>query len=124
MADTNTSKPIFSAFEWGHDAVNADGVTVPGRVYADLLNKTHDITLGVATILEILERDRLSAEFGDDRPILSVHAESALMRLAIRSAHMLRDEAEHSTQWAYDQCTPEGRKAKTAAWAELLKRQA
>lgn len=123
MADTNTSKPIFSAFEWGHDEVNAQGVTVPGDVYADLLNKTRDITHGVATILEILERDRLSTEFDNDRPILSMHAESALMRLAIRSAHMLRDETERSTQWAYDHCTPEGRKER-GAWVRATQRQA
>ena len=122
MADTNTSKPIFSAFEWGHREVSAEGVTVPGRVYADLLNMTRDISEGVATILEILEHDML-AEDADEPRLFAGNAESALMRLAIRSAHMLRDETERSTDWVYRYQTPEGRKgaADLAAWTAQRK---
>ena len=124
MADTNTTnEPIFSAFEWGHEGVNAEGVTIPGRVFAKLVNQTRDITHGVATIMEILERDMLS-EDADEPCIFRGSESSVLMRLAIRSAHMLRDETERLTDWAYKYQTPEGRKEHAAAWNRTTQRQA
>jgi len=118
MAEANTTnEPIFSDFEWNYSEVSTDCVTVPGWVYAELPNTT--IAEHVATILEILERDRLSEESDDP---LTRNTELALTRLAIRSAHMLRAETERSTEWAYQYQSPEGRKANAAEWARDTQR--
>lgn len=105
MADADTTKgPIFEAFRWADDDLYDDHVTVPGRVFADLTNTVRDIASGVATILEIMERDRLAKEDGERAMLPHIEAES-LSRLAIQAAKLLEAEAQRGAYWAAEHRT-------------------
>ena len=100
--DTNNT-PIYQAFEWYRP--NTHRATVPAYVLAKQGNMVRDISAGVGVILSMLERDRLAHDDGEPQ-ILGNQDAATLLRHAIRSMEMLRDESERLTDWASEHATP------------------
>ena len=94
------SKAIFEPFEWHRVPLGASS-SVPAHVSADFAAEVQDVTRGVRTILQILERDAQEAELvdddGGDVPALlsPLHAEH-LRRLCIAALELLGDRAEQT----------------------------
>lgn len=69
MADASTPsndpRPIFEPFAW-HGLRGAEAAP-DLRTVADFASEVHDMTRGVALVLEMLERDALLASHNDDR---------------------------------------------------------
>jgi hypothetical protein len=91
-------EPQHKAFEWADPGVSE---AMPARPAIMFFNMTRDITEGAATALQILEGCRLAEEnHGDDeRPLLSLADQGALMRLVIGSLGALSAAAENCTEW-------------------------
>ncbi|MDO8262195.1 MAG: hypothetical protein Q7T21_03110 [Gallionella sp.] len=103
----------FQPYRWANKEVDDDSVMIPGPEYADLASKVNEISQGISVILEMIEISMLERG-GDKKPLLSPHAEGALLRLAIRSADMLTEQSEDGMQWAYSQHTKAGRKERAS----------
>lgn len=96
--DTFTS-PIFQSFSWHH----AD---VPPSCQKALAEHTHDISNGIAKLLELIEFHESQAM--DDEPLLAPVDKGTLLRLAITSSKLL-------AHFAYAQISRANRAQRKAA---------
>ena len=104
--------PHFEPFKWHRD--ETEHANLPGGAVMSFATKARDISLGVQTILEIIERDSLAEDFGDKK-LFSENHQSGLLRMAIASLSMLGIRSGEIIDWAYEHHTDAGRSEGKAA---------
>ena len=106
--DTSEQQPIFTHFSWHRQEL--ESANLPGTYLTSITGAVRDISSGVGSILELLEKNEMERECYDDQQIIfDRYVASNLARLAIRSLEMLNAEAERLTNHAWEIHTPEGR---------------
>lgn len=110
---TRTTEAVFKPNKWGPDDV--ENCLIPGRTYSEFVRTAHDVSYGVAAILEMPDVNALEKADTDGAPILSEYHAGVLLRLAITSVTMVGDKAERSIERARKTHTPEGREPNRAA---------
>lgn len=68
---------------------------------AKMIELAHDVSDGVALCLELLSEDDLRRQ-NDEAPMLGIGDTTRLMRLAVASLRMLRDEAHSRIENTHD----------------------
>jgi len=78
-------------FSW----LKPDARYLPGAQHTE---NTHDAANGIAMLLEMVEASDLAAET-EDGPSMAPNERATLIRLAMVTARMLRDEARQHIEW-------------------------
>ena len=93
MAEVHFSEQqtTFQPFSW----LNSDARRYP---LADFVTKTHDISSGIACVLELLE-DSMLREIDGGPQLLTLYQRGALLRYSISSATLLQDESSRGIEW-------------------------
>ena len=109
-AEETTSAPLFDPFEYHREELEDHNVTLPAHPMIKLLGRIQDVAGGIATIIEINNRDTTEKEgYANPQVLLSPNDHWQLSRLSIAALKMLGDKADELTDWAYKYHTPEGR---------------
>ena len=93
MAEVHFSEQqtTFQPFSW----LNSDARRYP---LADFVTKAHDISSGIACVLELLE-DSMLREIDGGPQLLTLYQRGALLRYSISSATLLQDESSRGIEW-------------------------
>jgi len=108
-AEETTPEPLFEPLKYHQEEVEKVSVRLPGYPIMSFLARTRDVAGGVATILEIRERNVTVTSFENPQVFLRLGDGWNLARLSIAALELLRDETDKLTKWAYKYHTPEGR---------------
>lgn len=108
-----TTSREFQAVELSRDEV--DHASLPGGAVRSFADDVHDVSLGAASILRLIEWDDLREDDHETEPdahpapVLGAYHRNVLLRLVATNMDMLCQQADQINKWAYEQHTPEGR---------------